>query len=124
LLKTFLLTSLMVVLFATSTRAEVQISNVTLTENSLDEHWVHGEILNNSPEVREVTFRTQVIFYERNSPRGDLPLNVLRKDQTIILKAQEKRLVDVKFIEQGGRPLLPIRAEPLMRVRREREWKY
>ena len=102
----------------------LKISEVSAERESPSIHWIHASLENTATESMETTLRFRLAFYDRNSPEGDIPVNVLRKDQTIVLKPNEIRKMDVKFLEEGASPLIPVRIEPTVRIRREREWKY
>lgn len=103
---------------------EILISEVTLEQKSFQDHQLSAKVQNTTNESREVTLRAQIFFFNRNSPPGDLPINILRKDHVMVLKPQEIRNLEVKFVEEGGHRLEPLRLEPQVRVRRQREWKY
>ena len=102
----------------------IKISDVTAVRDSPTQHFVRANLHNTSDQMMETVVRSELAFYDRNSPEGDLPVHVLKKDQSFILKPQETLPLEAKFLEEGAPPSIPLRIEPLVRIRREREWKY
>lgn len=101
---------------------EISIQNVHLQDKPPFQYVVRGIVANETAEAREVVLRAQVVMYDQTAPQGDLPVRVLRKDQTIILKPSEKRQVALTVIQEGRMPDVRFRAEPVLRVRRQRPW--
>ena len=117
---------LAVFLFSQSVWAfdEIQISNISLTEKAASKFLLSGDVVNTSNEPREVILRSQISFYDRSSPERDVPVAVIHKDMTIILKPQESRRLDIPIINEGAMPKTAIRTEPSLRIRRQRVWNY
>lgn len=101
---------------------EISVVNVCLQDKPPFQYIVRGTVVNETAQDREVVLRAQVVMYDQTAPQGDLPVRVLRKDKTIILKASESREVEMKVIQEGRMPDVRFRAEPVLRVRRQRLW--
>lgn len=101
---------------------EISVVNVHLQDKPPFQYIVRGTVVNETAQDREVVLRAQVVMYDQTAPQGDLPVRVLRKDKTIILKASESREVEMKVIQEGRMPDVRFRAEPVLRVRRQRLW--
>ena len=101
---------------------EISILDVKVQEKPPFQYKVHGTVVNETAQDREVVLRAQVVLYDLTAPKGDLPVRVLRKDITVILKASEKRNVEMTLIHEGRMPDVRFRIEPLLRMRRQRLW--
>ena len=101
---------------------EISVRNVRLQDKPPFQYIVRGTVVNETDHDREVVLRAQVVMYDQTAPKGDLPVRVLRKDKTIILKASESREVEMNVIQEGNMPDVRFRAEPVLRVRRQRLW--
>lgn len=101
---------------------EISVQNVRLQDKPPFQYKVRGTVVNETAQDREVVLRAQVVMYDQTAPQGDLPVRVLRKDKTIILKASESREVEMTVIQEGRMPDVRFRAEPVLRVRRQRLW--
>lgn len=85
---------------------------------------VRGSIFNGSDTPREITLRAQVTLYDRTSPKGDKPVSIIRKDFIIVLRTEETRELKISLLNEGTLPKGALRIEPMLRIRREREWMY
>lgn len=103
---------------------EIVIDGISLEQDPPDHYYVIGTVVNATNEPREVILRAQVLFYDNAVPKGDLPVIVLRKDKTMILKAQEKKTLRIPILKEGVLPRLDLRVEPQLRLRRQRVWNY
>ena len=102
----------------------VTVSEVSSSRLAEDRFMVAGTVLNTSDEKREVVLRAQIAFYDTGAPVGDVPVMVLRKDVSIILKPKDEFETEVLLIHEGVFPKTALRQVPTFRVRRDREWKY
>ena len=102
----------------------ISVSSVAYSEKAPGKFLVTGTLQNPSPEAREVVVRGQLTFYDQSVPPGDIPLFILRKDTTLILKPSGSQSVEVPLINEGGLPRGALRIEPMLRVRRQRVWNY
>ncbi len=103
---------------------EIRIENVAADEKPPYGYWLRGSVSNQTDNPREVILRAQVAIFDKNSPPGDLPVRILRKDITIILKPREAKNAEVEFFNKGVLPKTDLRIEPLLRLRRQRIWNY
>lgn len=103
---------------------EIQIESISMEEKSVHHYVLTGQVINSSASPRDVILRAQVSFYDRAAPKGDLPVMVLRKDMNIVLRAGESRKVEATFLNEGDAPRGAVRAEPALRIRRQRPWSY
>ncbi len=103
---------------------EILIKNISLEELPPFQYKVKGLVSNNTGQAREVVLRGEVVVYDRSAPKGDVPVRVLRRDSTIVLKAREKRIVTLDFLLEGRMPDVPLRNQPVLRVRRQKPWNY
>lgn len=103
---------------------EISIENVAAARETADRYAVTATVHNAGEATREVFLRAQLAFYDRSSPRGDLPEMILRKDAIEILKGGETRSLHFTLFEEGVRPRGAFRREPSVRIRRERVWHY
>ncbi len=103
---------------------EIQVESVRIETQSPGNYWLVGTVRNTTSEAREVTLRAQIVFFDRAAPEGDLPVALLRKDRTEILRAGEAREVRVTLLNEGTPPRGDLRLEPLLRIRRQRLWNY
>ena len=103
---------------------EIQVEGVSVDVAAPGRYVLSGTIRNRTEDPREVTFRAQVTAYDKSSPKGDVPVIVIRKDQTIILRPREKRKIEVTLFDEGIPPEGSLRYEPMIRVRRQRLWFY
>ncbi len=101
---------------------EISVLDIHLQEKPPFQYIVRGTVVNETQQDREVVLRAQVVMYDQTAPKGDLPVRVLRKDKTIILKGSEKREVEMTVIQEGRMPDVRFRAEPVLRIRRQRLW--
>lgn len=101
---------------------EIDIQNVGVQDKPPFQYIVRGTVINTTTQDREVVLRAQVVMYDQTAPKGDLPVRVLRKDQTIILKASEQRVVELPVMQEGRMPDVRFRVEPVLRIRRQRPW--
>ena len=104
--------------------SQIVISGTNYSETAPGKYLLAGSVQNPTQETREVVVRGLLTFYDRTSPQGDVPLFVLRKDMTFILKAGETRPIEMPLINEGGMPRGALRVESLIRVRRQRIWNY
>lgn len=109
--------------FANAAEA-IHISDVTVKESTDKRFVVEGRLTNMTEESRDVIFRAQLFFYDKTAPKGDLPVSILRRDKNIVLKPWESRKVNEVFVSEAKSPRGSLRLEPLMRIRRQREWNY
>lgn len=111
---------------ANSARAQesIHVTNLSAAKLAWDQFQLHAEIENRTEVDQEVVFRAQITFYDRSAPVGDLPVSILRKDFIKILKVREKKVITVDLINEGSAIPGAVRMEPMLRVRREREWNY
>ena len=103
---------------------EVSIKDILSREIAPLRYELSFQITNTTSDVREVTLRSQIELFDRSAPVGDLPVNILRKDQTMVLRAGESRDVMVHFVGEGPTPKGDLRVSPLVRIRRQRVWNY
>ena len=103
---------------------EIQIQGTRYVERTSDRYFLEGLIENTTEDPREVVVRAQLSFFERGVPAGDVPVFILRKDLTLILKPGEGREMKIPLVDEGTRPKTALRIEPMLRVRRQREWVY
>ena len=103
---------------------EILIENVQAKRLEHDRWEATALVMNVTEEPREVVLRGQITFYDQTAPKGDLPVSILRKDLTLILKPDEVRPVKIHFIDEGGAPKGSLRLEPFFRIRRQRVWSY
>ena len=103
---------------------EVAIGDISAESRTPNRYVLHGTVTNVVGDPREVILRAQIAFYDRTAPAGDLPLSVLRKDLTLILKSGESRKVTISMFREGTSMKGAIRMVPSIRVRRQREWNY
>lgn len=103
---------------------QIQITNISAREVSEGHYVLEGLVSNKTTNPKELVLRAQITFYDRTAPRGDLPLAVLRKDITIILKSGEERSLQIPLINEGKRWHGAVRLEPFLRIRRQRAWNY
>ena len=103
---------------------EIKIEKVGLRTFSPDHYFVTGQVSNTTQDSREVVLRAQVLFYEKGSPKGDIPAMILRKDRTLVLRPLETRKVKTRLLNEGDLPRSELRLEPVLRVRRQRPWNY
>ncbi len=103
---------------------EISIENVVMQEIPPFRYQVTGTIRNASNETREVVLRGQIVVYDRGVRKGDVPLRVLRRDVTIILKNLEERQITVDFVTEGRLPDVATRTEGFLRMRRQRVWNH
>lgn len=108
----------------TGTAGEIQLDNIQLVSHLPDRYEVSVNITNAAFNSREIVLRAQVFFYDAASPKGDIPVMILRKDETIVMKSGEQRTITVKLINEGILPKGRLRLEPEIRIRRQREWNY
>ncbi len=101
---------------------EVSVDNVSLQQTQPFQYKVTGKVVNATEEPREVVLRAQAVFYDETAPKGDLPIRVLRKDITLVLRASETREVQAVLFEEGRLPDVRFRVEPELRIRRQRLW--
>ncbi len=107
-----------------SAAGEINLSAPTLEQEPPDHYYVLGEVTNTTDKTREVILRAQVVFYDKAVPKGDLPVMVLRKDMTLILKSKEHKELRIPILKEGFLPRLDLRVEPELRLRRQRIWNY
>ena len=103
---------------------EVEVKAVSYQENKAGHYLVQCEIANTTDEAREVILRAAIHIYEKASPKGDLPLMVLRKDSTIVLRPQETRALQIPILNEGDYPRGSFRTEATVRIHRQRPWSY
>ncbi len=103
---------------------QISVVNIEYSQTSSDKFLLIGTLQNLTPEPREVILRGQLVFYDTASPKGDLPLFILRKDMTVILRGGESLPVEIPIINEGKIPRGSFRIEPMLRVRRQRLWNY
>ena len=103
---------------------EIKISTPEVRQQDPARYEVLALVQNISEETREVVIRTQIFFFEEGSPDGDLPVMVLRKDDTLVLKGGENRNVMIRLINEGTLPKARLRLKPEVRIRRQRVWNY
>lgn len=103
---------------------EILIQNVVVTKKADDKYMIAGKVTNKSAEPRELVFRGQLTFYDRTAPEGDKPVMILRRDVTKVIKAGQTRSVRIPLIDEGATEMTSLRAEPMLRVRRNRVWNY
>ncbi len=103
---------------------EIWIRNVNWEPKGAGKFFLGAEVTNMTSEPREAILRAQLSFYDKASPHGDVPLSILRKDTTIILKAYEKRRLELILIDEGSPLQAELRIEPSLRLRRQRVWNY
>ena len=101
---------------------EISILNVHIQETPPFQYIVRGTVVNETAQEREVVLRAQAVMYDQTAPKGDLPIRVLRKDKTLILRPSEKREVEMTLIHEGRMPDVRFRVEPVLRIRRQRPW--
>jgi hypothetical protein len=107
-----------------SAAGEINLSAPMLEQEPPDHYYVLGSVTNTTDKTREVILRAQVLFYDKAVPKGDLPVIVLRKDMTLILKPREKKELRIPILKEGFLPRLDLRVEPQLRLRRQRVWNY
>jgi hypothetical protein len=117
----FILVSLVSQAFAAN---EVQVEKLTLKKDPPDRYEISATVHNKSKERREVVLRAQVFFYDETSPAGDIPVMILRKDETVYLNRGEGRRIEFRLINEGTLPKVRMRLEPEVRIRRQRVWQY
>ena len=98
------------------------MDDIELQQDPPFQYKVIGEVINKTAEAREVVLRAQVVFFDQSSPKGDIPVHVLRKDMTVILRGSEKRNVAAVLFQEGHPPDVRYRIEPELRIRRTRLW--
>ena len=103
---------------------EITLQDIHLQEKAADRYSLEGKAVNTTEEPREVILRGIISFFDRSAPPGDIPVMSLQKDVTIILKSHEERDLSFEMINEGAKPQGALRTEPLIRIRRERVWKY
>lgn len=104
---------------------DIQISDVSIeTKAALRQYVLHGTVKNHSAEPREVILRGQIVFYDKAVPKGDLPVMILRKDMTLVLRASEARTANIDLLNEGAVPKGSLRLVPSLRTRRSRPWNY
>ncbi|MSR77362.1 MAG: hypothetical protein EXS63_03950 [Candidatus Omnitrophica bacterium] len=103
---------------------EINISEVSAREKEPLRFELQANITNTTQETREVILRAQIEIFDRMVPRGEQPLSVFRKDQSLILKSGETRPLRVEFVGEGLPPKGVTRIEPALRIRRQRVWNY
>lgn len=103
---------------------EIQIDSLAVQEYPPHHYDVSAMMNNKTAETREVVLRAQLFFFEQAAPPGDLPVMILRKDETVVLKAGKRRSITVKLIHEGKLPKGSLRMEPEIRIRRQRVWNY
>ena len=103
---------------------EIKIEGVTVENQSPSRYVLSGSVTNASEETREVVLRGQIVFYERGTPEGDLPIAVLRKDITQVLTPWETRGLKILLLNEGAVPKTALRTKPVLRIRRQRVWNY
>lgn len=103
---------------------EIAIENVAVERKTSSQYVLSATVINQSPEPREVILRAQISFYDKAAPKGDLPVAVLRKDVTVVLRKEENRRLAVDLVEEGPKEKGSIRLEPSLRIRRQRPWSY
>jgi len=103
---------------------EIEIGLARVVQLSEDRYNVLASIANKTPEPREIILRYALYFYDRSAPSGDIPIMVIRKDRTIILKRREQRTIKTLLIREGGQERGAFRLEPKVRLRRQRPWNY
>ena len=103
---------------------EIQIEQTAVQEIPPDRYEMTALVRNKSTDSREVVLRAQLFFFDEASPPGDIPLMILRKDETIVLKNEESRMVRIRLINEGTLPKSRLRLEPEIRIRRQRPWNY
>ncbi len=101
---------------------EISILDIKVHNKPPFQYKVQGTVVNETDHDREVVLRAEAVMYDETAPKGDLPVRVLRKDTTVILKAAEKRNVEITLIHEGRMPDVRFRVEPVLRVRRQRLW--
>ncbi|MCI0597439.1 MAG: hypothetical protein L0Z48_13015, partial [candidate division Zixibacteria bacterium] len=100
----------------------INVEGVRATVISPARYELTGNVTNTSEDAREVTLRAQITFYDRTAPKGDLPLDYLRKDITEVLRPGENRAVRVVLLRSGAPLHDAVRLEPFLRIRRQRVW--
>ena len=103
---------------------DIQIENVSVDSTSQGHYLLKATVINAFPEASEVVLRAQIVFYDKSAPKGDLPVMILRKDMTLVLKQGENREAQFQLLNEGTYPPGSLRMEYQCRVRRQREWKY
>ncbi len=101
---------------------EISIQNIGFEEFPPFKYKVSGTVKNETGETREVALRAQVVFYDEAAPKGDLPVRVLSKDRTIVLRASETRNIEVFLFKEGRMPDTRLRAQPQIRIHYQRLW--
>ena len=103
---------------------EISIQGITYLVHSPHRYEVIGSMKNETEEPREVVYRAQLTFYEKTAPVGDKPAFLVRKDVTIILRPGERKKIRTVLLAEGTPPKGALRAEPILRIRRQRPWNY
>ena len=85
---------------------------------------LNGVVTNMGGNTLEVVLRGELVFYDAGVRKGDIPLRVLRKDITVIIKPGQNYPVLIDFFMEGKLPRASVRIEPVLRARRERVWLY
>lgn len=116
-------------LLAVSAPPARAIGEIQITFNGMDEpapgRYVLEALVKNRTDLpREIILRGQITFYDKAAAPGDVPLQILRKDITIILKSGESRSVKMGLLNEGSFPRGEIRVEPFVRLRRQKPWTY
>ncbi len=103
---------------------EIIIQDISAKEIAPQRFTLKYHVSNATVDSREVVLRSQIEVFDRAVPAGDLPVNILRKDQTLVLKPGESRDMSVDFVGQGQPAKGDLRVSPVVRIRRQRVWNY
>ena len=103
---------------------DVHVDKIRYEEKKANFYVLSGTLTNDGGSPREAVVRGQLTFYDKASPKGDVPVAVVRKDITVVLRTGEIRNLEIPLYNEGRMPAGSFRAEPMLRIRREREWNY
>ena len=103
---------------------DIKIENISLQMETPNKYLLFGNVKNETDKTKEVILRGQLTFYDRSSPKGDVPAAIIRKDITIILKAGEARNLEIILLNEGTTPEGALRMEPNIWLRRQKDWNY
>lgn len=107
-----------------SVDTDVYVENIMSEMIDPSKYVVMGHVVNAYDDKREVVLRAQIAFFDRTNPVGDLPVSILRKDTTVFFDPHESKQVRVELLNEGPPPEGALRREPMLRIRRVREWTY
>ena len=110
--------------FSLAASDQVTISQITHEAVTLSKYKITGVVSNYSPEDRDLVLRAQIAFYRQDGMAGEAPEWILRKDFTRVVRSGDSQLIEVELMDDTGPPKGSFRRVPMLRIRRDREWKY